>query len=156
METRTIALILASAVMGMVVAIPITPVFSILRKIFYVPFIRRRLLKRATEQGHVVQARLMRAHDEYIENERVGRTPSHFQEGIYCYEYDGRSYRYRYSTSGTMPLELTLYFQKRPRRACLPSELGVRESNWLLHYAGLSGLAALVIFCLLTTRGGNL
>lgn len=145
MESRTIALILVSAVMGMIVAIPVTPVFSILRKIFYVPFIRRRLLRQATEQGHVVQARLVRERDEYIEHKSLGRISSNCQEGIYCYEYGGRSYRYRYSTSGVMPQELTLYFQKWPRRACLSHELGVRESNWLLHYAGLSVLAAVVI-----------
>lgn len=145
MPSRTIALMLTSAVIGMVVAIPITPVFSILRKIFYVPFIRRRLLRQATEQGHVVQAKLAREQDEYVEHKNLGRVPSNYTEGLYCYEYGGRSYRYRYTTAGIMPQELTLYFQKRPRKACLSHELGIRESNWLLHYAGLSVLAAVVI-----------
>ena len=153
METRTIAVLLVSIVAGMTLAVPITPVFSLLRKIFYVPFIRRRLLREATERGHVVQARLEKQRDEYLEHKRLGRIPSPYQEGIYYYEYGGRCYRYRYHTAGIMPEELTLYFQRFPKRACLSSELGIMESNWWIHYFVLACIASVAVFCVLTMKG---
>lgn len=153
MGMRTLALLLASISMGFSLAIVITPGFCFIRKLFYVPLIRRRLLERVVQQDHIVQAYLDHYNGEHIEHGTLGRVMSNYYNAVYNYEYKGRRYRYRYTTTGAIPSELTLYFLKRPSKACLSDELGLRESPWLRCYLVISLLLTLVIFGTLIIKG---
>ena len=54
MDVRTVTALLVSAIVGTTLAVPLTPVMCLLRKMFYVPFIRQRLVDEAVEKGHIV------------------------------------------------------------------------------------------------------
>ena len=62
-----------SLVMGMMLSVFLTLGFYVLRGIFYVPFIRRRLVETAEREGHMVQARLLRQREVYEEHTRCSR-----------------------------------------------------------------------------------
>lgn len=143
-----------SLIMGMMLSVFLTLGFYVVRGMFYVPFIRRRLVETAEREGHVVQARLLKQRDVYTDDPRLGNTASGKQRALYQYEYRGKAYRYSYTTSGIVPEELTLYFQSRPRKACLSRELGLREFRWLRYYIIFSLAAAVLFFRALRMNGG--
>lgn len=155
MDVWTMTALLASAMVGMMLAVPLMPVMCLLRKIFYVPFIRRRLVEDAIAKGHVVTAYLEKRNELYDVDKGDSNTYTNWTEGVYRYTYNGRNYRYRYRTTGDMPLELTLYFQQRPRRACLARELGALESPLLKCYALTAFLAAITVCAILMIGGGK-
>ena len=156
MDVRIMTALLVSAMVGMMLAVPLTPVMCLLRKIFYVPFIRGRLMEGAVAKGHVVTAHLEKSGELYDVDEDDGRIYTNWTEGVYRYTYNGRNYRYRYRTTGEMAPELTLYFQRRPGRACLARELGARESPLLKCYALTALLAAAAVCAILLFGGGRL
>ena len=55
METKIIAYVLIGIFLGPVASLAITPIFCLLRKLFYVPFIRESLREKAERKGHVVE-----------------------------------------------------------------------------------------------------
>lgn len=63
MEAKIIACILIGIFFGPVASLAITPIFCLLRIIFYVPFIRKSLREEAERKGHVVKASLKKNHD---------------------------------------------------------------------------------------------
>lgn len=141
-------------VMGMMPALFLTLGFYVVRSIFYVPFIRRRLVETAEREGHVVQARLLKQRDVYREDPHLGYVASDRQRALYQYEYRGKTYRYRYTTAGIVPEELTLYFQSHPGKACLSHELGLREFHWLRYFIAFSLAAAVLFLNALSMNGG--
>lgn len=155
MDVRTVTALLVSAIVGTTLAVPLTPVMCLLRKMFYVPFIRQRLVDEAVEKGHIVTAFLEKSSELYDVDKDGGRIYTNWAEGTYHYTYNGRRYRYWYRTTGGMPPELTLYFQRRPRRACLARELGALESPLLKCYALTVLLATIAVCAILITGGGN-
>lgn len=154
MSAATMTTVLVSIIVGVVLAVPLTPVMCLLRKIFYVPFIRSRLVEKAAAKGHVVTAYLEKSGELYDVDENGGRIYTNWTEGSYRYTYGGKNYRYRYRTTGGMPPELKLYFQRRPRRACLEWELGAMESPLIKCYA-LTALLAATAVCWLLLNGGE-
>lgn len=155
MNVRIMTTLLVSTMVGIMLAVPLTPVMCLLRKIFFVPFIRSRLVEKAVAKGHVVTAYLQKSGGLYGVDEAGGRICTNWAEGDYRYTYNGQNYRYRYRTTGEMPPELTLYFQRQPRRACLIRELGALESPLLKCYALTALLAAIAACALLMIGGGN-
>lgn len=145
MGARADTVLLSSLIAGMGAAMFLTPVFCLLRKLFLVPVIRKRLLDKAERQGRVVQARLVSGSEKRIHHV-LGYVHANDDVGIYCFEYRGRSYRYKYHSSGLKPQKLTLYFQRRPQRACLKNELGLMESDWLKYYIMIAMAAAIYYF----------
>ena len=107
-----------------------TPVFVFLKKLFYVPFARKRMLAKAVAKGHAVTAYLEKSRDVYngMENGPMYRT--NYTHGYYRYEWNGRMYTYWAKTANHLPEQITLYFKKNPRKACSASEFGLNEIGW--------------------------
>ena len=154
MNVRIMTSLLVSAMVGMMLAVPMMPLMCLLRKVFYVPFIRGRLMEGAVAKGRVVTAHLEKSGELYDVDEGGGHIYTNWTEGVYRYTYNGRNYRYRYRTTGEMPPELTLYFQRRPGRACLERELGAREPPLLKCYV-LTALLAAAAVCVILLFGGG-
>ena len=121
-------------VYGLLVSAAITPIFCVARKIWYVPLMRQKYVKKAIENGRVVQAKLVKSWDSWNQSESGALIASNEVLGVYTYEYKGKKYKYRASSTSYLPDELTLYFLKNPRKASLYDEIGFRESNWLQYW----------------------
>lgn len=142
METKIIAYVLIGIFLGPVASLAITPLFCLLRKLFYVPFIRKSLREKAERKGHVVEAHLLKSHN--IRNHNTGGVPLPTMEdmGTYSYEVNGRTYRYRLLSTTGIPKTITLYYIKKPRKATLANDLGNWETPWLKFYLIISLLVA--------------
>lgn len=73
MSANIIAYVLIGVFHGPVVSLAITPLFCLLRKIFFVPFMRKSLIEKAERKGHVVEAHLLKSHN--LENHDTGFGP---------------------------------------------------------------------------------
>lgn len=142
MTAKIIAYILIGICLGPIFSVGVTPIFCLLRKIFYVPFIRKSLIEKAERKGHVVEAHLLKSHN--IRNHNTGGVPLPTMEdmGTYSYEVNGRTYRYRLLSTTGIPKTITLYYIKKPRKATLANDLGNWESPWLKFYLIISLLVA--------------
>ena len=142
MGVKIIAYVLLGIFLGPVVSLAITPIFCLLRKIFYLPFIRKGLIEKAKEKGNVVEAHLVKSHN--IRNHNTGGIPLPTMEdmGTYSYEVNGKTYRYRLLSTTGIPKTITLYYIKKPRKATLANDLGNWESPWFKFYLIISLLAA--------------
>lgn len=142
MEAKIIAYVLIGIFLGPVASLAITPVFCLLRKLFFVPFIRKSLREKAERKGHVVEAHLLKSHN--IRNHNTDGVPLPTMEdmGIYSYEVNGKTYRYRLLSTTGIPQTITLYYIKKPRKATLANDLGNWESPWLKFYLIISLLVA--------------
>ena len=142
MEAKIIAYVLIGVFLGPVASLAITPVFCLLRKLFFVPFIRKSLREKAERKGHVVEAHLLKSHN--IRNHNTDGVPLPTMEdmGIYSYEVNGKTYRYRLLSTTGIPQTITLYYIKQPRKATLANDLGNWESPWLKFYLIISLLVA--------------
>ena len=134
MSSKQIAIILISLVLSPMLSVMSTPFLVFFRKVFYVPFARKKYLKEAIEKGNIVQAKLVRSRDVTEDYNGYGLVSSNEVIGLYEYSYNGKKYKYRASATSILPDELTLYFIKNPKKACLSDEIGFRESNWIKTY----------------------
>ena len=132
MDTKLIVKLLIGLIMGAILALPLTPVFCLLRKMFYVPFIQKKVVNEAIEMGHVVTATLERASDSMEERGKISAA-SGKRVGLYRYEYEGKQYRRRLM-SYDLQDEILLYFQKNPARAAPADRVGFIENNWFQCY----------------------
>lgn len=124
MDAELTVKILASIFAGCIASLAVTPVFCLLRKIFYFPFARNSLLRDAQKKGNIVVAHYLKSYDIINDD----GTYSGKRTGIYQYEYGGKKYRYKIVTTDTItPDELTLYYSKNPRKAALPDAIGFSE-----------------------------
>lgn len=103
-------------------AIFATPIMVYFRIVFYVPFIREKLLQKAKAEGHVVEAKLTKTYDD---RDKVS---------VYVYEYKGRKRKVRLSSHWELSDTTTLYYIKNPKKAMPASQLGVREQPWIKMY----------------------
>lgn len=142
MEAKIIAYVLIGIFLGPVASLVITPIFCLLRKLFYVPFIRKSLREKAEREGHVVEAHLLKSHNISDYNTDGVPLPTMEDMGIYSYEVDGKTYRYRLLSTTGIPQTITLYYIKKPRKATLANDLGNWESPWLKIYLIISLLVA--------------
>ena len=146
MESRQIAILLVSIVLGFIFSAVFTPVFVLLRKIIYVPFIRGKLLRNAIKGGHIVNAKLVDSIDVQQSNGSFGNTDTFECIGIYKYEYDEKVYTHRVISRDRLPEEMELYYQKNPGRATSGGDLGLRESNWFLYFAVIWLVLVILLF----------
>ena len=146
MNTRIVALLILSVGAGFGLSVFATPVFCIFRKIFIVPFLKKKILRDAIRQGHVVQAYLIDESDVYYATGGDGVAATNQRRYIYRYEYEGKTYRYRGYSSMQEASEITLYFQWNPRRATTARDLGFIESNWKKYFLVLATIFAIGIF----------
>ena len=146
MEVEKIAEILAYVLIGIglgpILSLGITPVFCLLRTIFYVPFIRERLLEEAQKKGHVVVAMLQKS--RILRNHPAvrGALPNLTKMGIYTYQVNGRKYTYRFVSTDGLDNTLTLYYIKKARKATVGGDLGNWEWPLLKSYLIISLLVA--------------
>ena len=138
MEVKIIAYVLIGIFLGPVASLAITPLFCLLRKLFYVPFIRKSLREKAERKGNVVEAHLLKSHNA----DGIGM-PTMEDMGTYSYEVNGKSYRYRLLSTTGIPKTITLYYIKNPRKATLANDLGNWESPWLKYYLVIALLVAI-------------
>ena len=138
--------IITSALIGFFMApffaVFATPVMALLRSMFYVPFIQKKLLAKAKENGHVIKAKLQK---KYREPSRIGAGHTSAEVGIYAYEYNGRTKRYRATSSWGLSDTINLYYIKNPRKATLERYLGMTEVPWGKMFL-LSWLILFVVF----------
>lgn len=159
MNSEVIAKVLISIPFGIVISLFITPIFIFMRKIFYGPLTNKKLLEKAIKDGHVVQAKLIKRYDVKQDSEKMrmgngmGMVPTGEQEGVYEYEYNGKTYRY-HAISAHIGQELsknaTLYFIKNPRKAATKKELFLTaKSPWIVSYLILSVCISIIAFFIL-------
>ncbi len=56
------------------------------------------------------------------------------QIGLYTYEYNNKKYKTRLGSVMELPKEITLYFNKNPKRAVVKSEVGFYDNPLFLYY----------------------
>lgn len=108
----------------------VTPFFCLLRKIFYVPFVHKRLLQKAIDKGNMLEAKLIKSFDEHERVGTHGRISTGKRIGVYEYFHNGKRYRYRATSANGLPATMTMYYLKSPRRASPPDYVGFRERCW--------------------------
>lgn len=146
MSAKLLAYIILGVCLGPIASVAITPIFCVLWKIFYLPFIRKKLLEKAKADGHVVEAHLIKKHNIRNHNNRNGvPLPTMEDMGTYNYEVNGKKYRYRLVSSVCIPKTVTLYYIKKPRKATLANDLGNWESPWIKFYLVISLVVAIII-----------
>lgn len=89
------------------------------------------MLNKAIEQGHVVKAKLIKVKDAAGE---CGHLDSSRQEGVYQYEYKNKTYKTHLVGESPIRKEITLYFERNPRRAVSKERFGGYESPIFLCY----------------------
>ena len=130
--------------MGPFFAIFATPIMVYLRIVFYVPFIREKLLEKAKADGHVVEAKLIKTYDETESDNDGGFHYTGAEVGVYTYECKGRMRKTRLRSQWGMPDTVPLYYIKNPRKAMPASQLGVCEQPWIKMYFLTWGVLAVV------------
>ena len=111
-------------------AIFATPIMVYLRIVFYVPFIREKLLQKAKSDGHIIEAKLQKTYDDRDKDGNwTGATV-----GVYVYEYKGRTRKTRLSSHWELSDTVNLYYIKNPKKAMPASQLGVCEQPWIKMY----------------------
>ena len=147
MVIKIITTLLSGLLWGCALSFIVTPLFCLFkRKIFHVPIVRNILVKIATRKGHIVTSKLGANINTIPTRMRPGQ-----ENGIYTYEYNGRTYTYtvNYSTE-KLPYELTLYFIKNPSKAKSVKKIGIGETVkfriWWKYYFVITIILALVIF----------
>ena len=141
MEAKIIAYVLIGIFLGPVASLAITPVFCLLRKLFFVPFIRKGLIEKAKEKGVGVVGDLLWKHTHIVHTKSGGLPPLSVM-GTYTYYVNGKKYVYQHITANGIHDTLTLYYIKKPRKATVGGDLGNWESPWLKIYLIISLLVA--------------
>ena len=121
-------------------AIFATPIMVYLRIVFYVPFIREKLLEKAKADGHIIEAKLQKTYDDRDKDGNwTGKTV-----GVYVYEYKGRTRKTRLSSHWELSDTVNLYYIKNPKKAMPASQLGVCEQPWIKMYFLTCGVLAVI------------
>lgn len=122
------------------------PIYGLLRKQFYVPFVRNKMLKEAYEKGHMVTAHLKKTYGDSTGTATGSRSvPGKFQ-GLYEYQYNGKTYK-RYLHGYSLPQTVTLFYQNKPHKAMMASSFGMAENpTWFIQYIVLVLIVAAIIF----------
>lgn len=134
MEVKIIAYTLVGIILGPIASIAVTPIFCLLRMIFFVPFIREKLRKEAIRKGHVIEATLQKSYNVVKHDTEFGNVGTIEDIGVYHYEYNGKTYKYQATTSKGLSSKITLYYIKNPRKATVSMDLGNREIPWFRFY----------------------
>lgn len=143
MSVEIIAYILGGIFLGPIAAIVVTPIFCLLRTIFFVPFIRDKLRAEAIKKGHVIEASLQKSYNVVKHDTEFGNVGTMEDIGVYHYQYNGKKYKYQAITSEKMPSTITLYYIKRPRKATVAGDLGNWEIPWFKFYLIISLVIAI-------------
>lgn len=144
MSSEIIARVIVAMCFGIALSLFITPIFVFIRKIMYGPFSNKKLLKKAIDEGHIVQAKLVESYSSLNNNK---------EHLIYEYEWKGKTYKYRcISKSYTgNPSSFELYFIKNPRKAGNCDELYITaKSPWIASYLIITVIISIIAFFMLS------
>lgn len=131
---------------GIAGSIVFTPIFIFLRKMFYGPTQKKKLLDKAIEKGHYVTAKLKREYD--IKNDDF--TDSGKVIGIYEYEYNGKKYKTRGRGINHCPETIELYFINNPKKVGTVDDLYITaHSPWLKSFMVIGIICWILGFVLL-------
>lgn len=147
MDRVTVVAAIVGVGVGIALSVFVTPVFCLLRKMFFVPLMRKRFKELAIKKGRVVTATLQKS---FPVISRKDGLPTGETLGRYSYDYKGKTYSFSCTTHYEPASELTLYFQKNPRKATLESMLGLKESNWLRYFFVIAIVIAVLATVVLT------
>lgn len=144
MGAKLIVCIFLGILSGLAASLVITPIFCVLRFIFYVPFIHGRLREKAKKEGHVVEAHLEKKHT--IMPDDKGSITTMKETGTYVYYVNGRKYKCRLMDDAIPGLSdtINLFYIKNPRKATTGGSIGNREWPWFKFYLIISLIAAIV------------
>lgn len=130
-----VVMMILGMMLGFAISLPVTPIFCILRTIFYVPFIRKKLQAKAEAKGHVVIGKLIKTHYN---------SPRRHYHSVYEYEYMGKKYSQKMMSTLEPSKELKLYFLRNPKCACTGAYLGDYEDNFWGYYLILSIVSGII------------
>lgn len=136
-----------SVILGPVLAFVATPIFCIFRKIFYVTSKQDKLRSKAIENGHVVQAKLIK--HNLILNSDSAKLPYGDRTAIYEYVYRQKKYLYRCMVNGWPEEEIELYFIRNPQKAATWGGIGMHERTglpWIVYYLIFSFVIGVIVF----------
>lgn len=150
MNTEILTKVITAIAFGITGAIFITPIFIFLRKLFYAPFINKKLIEKAKVKGNVIVARLVNHYDKYDHSGKYQRMTGK-EIGIYEYEVNGRKYKYKFISINTLPKEITLYYLNNPKKATIQKELFITQrSPWISSFLIICLICWIISFiCLL-------
>lgn len=146
MALETKIMIIVGIGSGIILGIPFTPIVCLIRHVLIVPFKHKKILEKAKREGHVVKAKLIKATDAPWEG---GLKDSSRYIGLYAYEYNNKTYKVHLESQAPIQEELTLYFERNPRRAVRERALGLHESPIILCYM----ISALIMSAVMTYIG---
>lgn len=142
MSSEIIARVIVAMCFGIALSLFITPVYIFIRKIMYGPFLNKKLLKKAIDAGHIVQAKQVKS---YSAGDK--------EHLIYEYEWNGKTYKCRgISNSYTgNPSSFELYFIKNPRKVANCDELYLTaKSPWIVSYLIIALIISIIAFFMLS------
>ena len=148
MALETKIMIIVGIGSGIILGIPFTPIICLIRHVLIVPFKHKKILEKAKRDGHVVKAKLIKWHDAPSEW-GDGFTDSSRYIGLYVWEYNGKKYKAHFESQTPIQEELTLYFERNPRKAVRERALGLHESPIILCYL----VSALIMSAVMTYIG---
>jgi hypothetical protein len=137
-----LAILLTSIPFALVSGAILTLVACIIYRIWIWPFHRTHLYNVAVQRGHVVEAHLVKSNEIYG-NDTVNANAT---LGKYRYEWNGKTYYRRCTTTGKIPDQVTLYFVKHPGKATFSDAVGLHERRWPKFFAVFFLLCMVVAF----------
>ena len=137
--------IIPAIICSLISALFLTPVYQVVVRLLYAPFVRERKVQEAKEKGHVLTAYGMKQ-TTILEETKDGSLRSSGQRYVeYEYEYNGKKYRYMGKTASDYPNKITLYFDDDPKYADTEYLYSPSVYNWKKHYLVVTGVTTVVI-----------
>lgn len=131
MNTETIVNIVLAFCFGIPIALVITPIFVYLKKVMYHPFLNKKLLEKAIEDGHVVNVQKIKEHDIYNHTNN-NALPTGEKIATYKYIYNGKNYKRRFMSFNYMADETRFYFISNPKKITSGGSLWTTAKNhWI-------------------------
>lgn len=150
MSSEVIVKAIFSIPFGIAISLFITPIFIFIRKIFYGPSSNKKLLKKAIDKGHIVQAKLIKNHDIIRNVGDYGTIATGKEIGLYEYEYHGKTYKYHTTSTAGLSDNIELYFINNPRKAMNCDELYLTaKSPWIKSYLIIAACISFIAFCIM-------
>lgn len=126
------------------------PLYALLRKIFYVPLVRNKMLKKAVKEGRVIIAHKARDGEngqDAMAGMQVYRYENGRNRGVYLFEARGRVHKRLVSSQWDLPDTLTLFYQKNPCKAQMENVFGFAENpTWFLQYLVLVVIGIIILY----------
>ena len=127
--------IFASITMGFTISLNLslfaTPIIVFLRTIFIIPFKQKKMVQKALDKGHYVDAKLVKTYDDWYEKDDGSFHVTNSEIGIYEYKVNNKTITYRGNCVKTPPDTVRLFYIKNPKKATDANSFGVREIPWL-------------------------